>query len=119
LKLLLDEHYATKIAAELRAAGHDTVSVSELQAKGIDDESLLELASSENRALLTNNARDFIPIVGRWAASGRDHCGLRLTSDDSMPRHKGTIGLYVRTLRAIMEANAAPRALANQVRWLP
>ena len=119
MKLLLDEHYANKIASELRAAGHDTVTVSELQVKGIDDESLLELASSEDLALLTNNARDFLPIVGRWATSGRDYCGLLLTSDDSMPRHRGTIGLYVRTLQAIMEANASPRALANRVRWLP
>jgi predicted nuclease of predicted toxin-antitoxin system len=118
LKLLLDEHYANQIATDLRAAGHDVVTVSELQMKGIGDESLLELASSEQRALLTNNARDFIPIVGRWATSGRDHCGLLLTSDDRMPRHKGTSGLYVRTLRAIMEANPGPDALANQVRWL-
>lgn len=119
MKVLLDEHYANQIAAELRSAGHDAVTVSELQIKGIDDESLLELASSHGRTLLTNNARDFMPIVGRWATSGRDHSGLLLTSDASMPRHKGTIGLYVKTLRAIMEANAGPRGLANQVRWLP
>ncbi len=80
---------------------------------------LLELASSEDRALLTNNARDFIPILGRWATSGRNHCGLLLTSDGGMPRHNGTIGLYVQTLRVVMNANAGPRALANQVRWLP
>ena len=119
MKLLIDEQYADEIAAELWAVGHGAVTVSEQQIKSIDDEPLLELAWSENRALLTNNARDFLPIVVRWATSGRDHCGLLLTSDSSMPRHKGTIGVYVRTLRAIMEANPAPRALANEVRWLP
>jgi predicted nuclease of predicted toxin-antitoxin system len=118
VKLLLEGHYANQIAVDLRAAGHDAVTVSELQIKGIDDESLLEFASSEDRVLLTNNVRDFLPIVGRWATSGRDHC-LLLTSDVSMPRHTGTIGLYVRTLRAVMEANPGPRALANYVRWLP
>jgi hypothetical protein len=80
---------------------------------------LLELAASESRALLTNNAQDFIPIVRRSATSGRNHCGLLLTSDTSMPRHKRTAGFYVRTLRVIMEANPDPRALANQVPWLP
>jgi predicted nuclease of predicted toxin-antitoxin system len=119
VKLLIDEHYANEIAVELRAAGQDAVTVSERQLKGIDDERLLEFALTESRALLTNNARDFVPIVMRWATSGRDHCGLLLTSDSSMPRHKGTVGLFIRTLRAIMEANPAPRALANEVRWLP
>jgi hypothetical protein len=119
VKLLIDEHYADEVASKLREAGHDAVTVSERQIKSIDDEPLLELAWSESRALLTNNARDFMPIVGRWAISGRDHCGLLLTSDSSMPRHKGTIGVYVRTLTAIMEANPGVRALANQVRWLP
>jgi len=60
-----------------------------------------------------------IPIVRRSATSGRDHCCLLLTSDESMPPHKGTVGLYVRTLRAMMEANVDARALANQIRWLP
>jgi hypothetical protein len=108
-----------RFPVRLRAAGHDAVTVSEREIKSINDEPLLELARSENRALLTNNARDFMPIIVRWATSGRDHCGLLLTWDNSVPRHKGTIGVYVRTLRAIMEANPAPRALANEVRWLP
>jgi len=52
--LLLDEHYANQIATDLRAVGHDAVTFSELHLKGLDDEPLLELASSEDRALLTN-----------------------------------------------------------------
>ena len=119
MKLLLDEHYANDIAAALRAAGHDAVTVSERGLKGLDDEPLLALAASEDRALLTNNARDFLPLIRRWAESGEDHCGLVLTSDSSMPRGKQTIGLYVECLRELTEANPDPRALANQVPWLP
>jgi len=119
VKLLLDEHYANEIAAKLRAAGHDVATVSERGLRGIDDEPLLALSSSEDRALLTNNARDFMPIVSRWTTSGMDHCGVLLTSDASMPRGKNTIGLYVRTLQALMDTNPDPTALANQVRWLP
>ena len=118
MKLLIDEHYANEIAAELRSAGRDVVTVSERQIRGIDDESQRAFASSEDRALLTNNARDFMPIIGRWATSGRDHCGLLLTADSSLPRDNDTIGLHVRTLRAIMDAHLGPRALANAVRWL-
>jgi predicted nuclease of predicted toxin-antitoxin system len=119
VKLLLDEHYANEIAAELRASGHDAVTVSERGLKGTDDEPLLTLANSQDRALLTNNARHFVAIVTRWAVSGEDHCGVLLTSDSSMPRGKGGIGLYVGTLRALMDANPGTRALANHVRWLP
>lgn len=119
MKLLLDEHYAHEIAVQLRAVGHDAVTVFERGLTGSDDEPLLEHASSEDRAMLTNNARHFLPIVGRWAASGREHCGLLLTSDRSMPRNSSTIGLYVETLRTVMDANPGARALANQVRWLP
>jgi predicted nuclease of predicted toxin-antitoxin system len=119
VKLLLDEHYANDIAAALREAGHDAVTVSERGLKGLGDGPLLALAASEDRALLTNNARDFLPLVRRWAESGDDHCGLLLTSDSSMPRGKRTIGLYVERLSELMEANPDRRALANQVRWLP
>jgi predicted nuclease of predicted toxin-antitoxin system len=119
VKLLLDEHYANEIAFQLRATGHEAVTVSERRLNGTDDEPLLALASAEDSALLTNNARDFLPIVARWATSGRDHCGLLLTSDSSMPRGKDNIGLYVRRLSKLMQSNPGARALENQVRWLP
>jgi len=118
VKLLLDEHYANEIAVHLRATGHDAVTVSERGLKGTDDEALLVLAATEERALLTNNARDFLVLVARRAASGEDHCGLLLTSDSSMPRGKGSIGRYVETIRQLMDSNLGTRALANQVRWL-
>lgn len=119
MKLLLDEHYANEIAIQLRAAGYEAVTVSERRLNGTDDEPLLALASSENRALLTNNARDFLPIASRWGTSGQDHCGLLLTSDSSMPRGRDNIGFYVRTLSKLMQANPGARALENRIRWLP
>jgi predicted nuclease of predicted toxin-antitoxin system len=116
--LLLDEHYADEIAAQLRAAGHDATTVSERGMKGIDDEALLHFAASEERALLTNNARDFLPLIARWAAGGQDHHGLVLTSDASLPRGKRRIGRYVTALRELMGTQPPRHALVNQVRWL-
>jgi predicted nuclease of predicted toxin-antitoxin system len=118
VKLLLDEHYTDDIASQLRAVGHDAVTVSERGLRGTDDESLLAFAVSEGRALATNNARDFLLLVGRLAASGDDHYGLLLTADASMPRAKNTIGRYIETLSALMTANPEARAVVNQVRWL-
>lgn len=119
MKLLLDGHYADAIAVQLRASRQAAVTVLELGLSGTDDEALLARAGSEDRALLTNNARDFLPLAARWAAAGREHCGLLLTSDASMPRAGGFIGRYVDVLGELMTASPAPPALANQVRWLP
>jgi Domain of unknown function (DUF5615) len=118
VKLLLDEHYADQIARQLRAGGHDAESVSERGLKGLDDEPLLELCERESRALLTNNVRDFVPLVRAWAAAGRDHAGVVLTADSSLRRHKGTIGRYVALLSSLMTGNEAERALSNQIVWL-
>ena len=115
MKLLLDEHYANDIAVRLRAAGHDVVTVAERGLRGMDDESLLALAASEGRAVLTNNARDFLMLIARRAAAGEEHSGVVLTSDASMPRGKNTIGAYVSALRKLMDSE---ESLANQVRWL-
>jgi predicted nuclease of predicted toxin-antitoxin system len=119
LRLLLDEHYADEIAQRLRDASHDAETVSERGLKGLDDEALLVMCAAEGRALVTNNARDFVPLARAWSAAGREHAGVLLTADASMPRHKGGIGRYVAVLTALMEAHLGERALADQVRWLP
>lgn len=118
MKLLTDEHYATEIAIQLRAAGHDAAAVLELGVTGTADETLLALAAEQGRALFTNNVRDFATIAVLWAKGGQEHCGLLFTSDESLPRGRGTIGLYVEVLGALCEANFAKNALRNQVRWL-
>jgi hypothetical protein len=116
---MLDAHYADVIAQRLRDAGHDAQTVSERGLKGLDDEPLLALCAHEARALVTNNVRDFVPLARAWAASGRDHAGLLLTADASLPRHKGGVSRYVTVLSALMDAHPGERALADQVRWLP
>lgn len=119
MRLLLDEHYADVIAQRLREAGHDVQTVSERGLKGLDDEALLVLCAGEDRALVTNNVRDFVPLARAWAAAGREHAGLLLTADASLPRHKGGVGRYVTVLSALMDAYPGVRELGDQVRWLP
>jgi hypothetical protein len=118
VRLLTDEHYATEIAIQLRAAGHDARAVLELGVTGTADEALLAFAAGQGRALLTNNVRDFAHIAVLWSGSGRDHHGLLFTSDQSLPRGRGTIGLYLEILGAMFEANPAEDGLRNQARWL-
>ena len=119
MKLLLDELYTKEIAVQLRTLGHDVVAISELNLDGTKDPALMAIAAAERRTLVTNNARDFVPIASRWIASGRDHFGLLLTSDRSLPRDRRDIGRYVRALQLVLEQSpATDGALMNQIRWL-
>lgn len=119
MRLLLDEHYADEIAERVRERGHDAVTVFERGLKGSEDEALLVLCATERRALVTNNVRDFVPLARAWGAAGREHGGLLLTSDASLPRHRGGIGPLVQALAAVMDAHPGELDLADQVRWLP
>jgi hypothetical protein len=106
------------IASRLRARGHDVVAALERGWQETDDESLLIMCDEDRRALLTNNVADFMTIARRWAAEGRRHSGLVLTSDTSMPRNRSTIGRYVTALDKLIRSNAGDDAFVDRVHWL-
>ena len=79
MRALLDEHLSARIAALLRRAGHDVDAVVErADLLACSDEQILEQASKERRAVVTNNVTDFRPLAARWLADGRVHSGLIL-----------------------------------------
>jgi uncharacterized protein with PIN domain len=75
-RLYLDEDLTPDLARLLRAAGHDVVSAHERGASGLSDEDQLELATAEDRALLSFNYRDFIALSQRWSKDNRQHAGI-------------------------------------------
>lgn len=78
MRLFLDAHIsAPRIAAPLRALGHDVRAADEeRELDGLPDEGLLELAAAETRAMITFDVKDFTVIARRWAESSRSHAGL-------------------------------------------
>jgi predicted nuclease of predicted toxin-antitoxin system len=91
LKLLLDEMYTAAVAEQLRQRDHDVIAVAErADLRGTPDEDLLAWAQTEDRALVTDNQRDFIPIHHRRIADGHDHKGLILTTNRRFPRGQPT-----------------------------
>jgi hypothetical protein len=44
----------------------------------LDDPQVLELATREDRILVTRNSRDFAPLLREWAEAGRHHPGCIL-----------------------------------------
>jgi hypothetical protein len=78
VRLFLDAHIsARRLAAPLRARGHDVRSADEeRQLDGLADEQLLELATAETRAMITFDVKDFTVIARHWAEASRKHTGL-------------------------------------------
>jgi hypothetical protein len=119
MRLCLDELYSPRIAAELRNRGHDAISVHDRPALvGLPDAALLDLMVADRRALLTENAGDFVPLAGRLTLEGREHFGLVLTSSAAFPRSRDTIGRLVRALDAFLAERPGEHALRDQIAWL-
>lgn len=73
MRFLVDECTGPAVARWLRNQGHDVVSAYD-QARGADDNTLLDIAVREDRVLVTND-KDFGEIVFR---SRRPHRGIIL-----------------------------------------
>lgn len=111
--------YDPAIAVQLRARDHDVVAVVERRdLRRLADRDLLEVAASEMRALLTENASDLVPIFEAMLVAGRPTSGLLLSSSRSMPRRKRTIGLFVGTINGFLSAHPAEDALRDRLHWL-
>lgn len=85
MKLLLDEMYPSLIARELRARGHDVVSVHESPGSGTSDELVLDHARSDGRAVVTENVRDYRPLAEALLVAGDSHAGIVFTTDKRWP----------------------------------
>ena len=119
MRLLFDEHYSPRIAEQLRRRGHDVVAARErAELRRLSDEALFALMASEGRAILTEDAFDFLPIVRAATVRGTDHFGVVLTSPRQFPRTSRAIGRLVTALDAFLVAHSAADALRGQSWWL-
>ena len=81
MKLLLDEMHAPSVADKLAGESFDVVAVAaQPELRGISDEELLTYATAERRALVTENAADFMPLATQWAGEHETHSGLVFTN---------------------------------------
>jgi predicted nuclease of predicted toxin-antitoxin system len=78
LRLVLDEHLSPSIAEQLRACGHDMVTVAEAGLTGAADERVLSGAVLEGRAVVTNNIRDFRILHADSLETRSPDCGIVL-----------------------------------------
>ena len=116
MKALLDEQLSSEIAAELRSRGWDVEAVGErpwMRGQSLSDDQVMDTAASEDRALVTNNVKDYRPIAARMVAGGQGHRGLML-----LPSTRSCSRAAVQPLTDVIERimREHPEGLANSER---
>ena len=80
IRFLMDEDVFGAVAPALRRARIDALSTTEAGRGGESDESQLDWASNENRALLTFNVGHFADLHAMRMAESRHHAGIVVSS---------------------------------------
>jgi hypothetical protein len=115
IRLLLDEMFSPVIAAALREVGYDVTSIVEQPAL-MTDEEVFALAAAQGRWLLTENVKDFQPILRQSLQATTPIAGLLFTSSRAFPRSRKTPGPLIDALHAWLTAGPPPPPLNED--WL-
>jgi hypothetical protein len=78
VRLYADEQFPRPVVEYLRKLGHDVLTVQEAGNASDSDPDVFAFAITHNRAVLTQNRRDFV----RLHRSQPDHPGMVICSDD-------------------------------------
>jgi nucleoside-diphosphate-sugar epimerase len=102
--LLLDEMFAGPIAEQLRTKGHDVLAVvADPALIGLSDDQILAHATDTERALVTANIKDFMPLDARYRAASQTHAGLTLVSTKTFPQNRGFTVAIINALSALLD----------------
>jgi len=105
--LLLDEMFSDDIAQQLRAEGYDVTSVvADSALIGLPDDQVIAYATTEGRALVTANIKDFVPLDGRYRAADQSHAGLILVSTKTFPQNRGFPSAITASLATLLSDTA-------------
>ena len=116
MRAILDEQLSPQIAALLRKAGYDVDAVADREdLAGRSDRNIFEVASSEGRAVITNNIKDFRPLAAEWLAQGRVHAGLILLPS-TRTRSRHSIAAIADAIELILRDH--PDGLSGSERWI-
>lgn len=84
-----------------------------------DDEALLRIAQDMERAVVTENVKDCLPLDAVTHGAGRAHYGLIFTTNRSFPRHhRRFVGAITAALADCLEHEPRTTAATSAVHWL-
>ena len=116
-RLLLDQMFAPELASELRRRGHRVTAVAEtLALRAMNDPALFEWAAGNSEWLLTENVKDFRPLLVAAQADDHPFVNLLLTSSRSVPRSRRNPHPLTEALTAWLERPIAHSPSAEE--WL-
>jgi len=116
VKALLDEQLSPLIAQLLRERGLDVVAAAERSdLVEASDQVICETATREQRAVVTNDIKDFRPIAAERLTDGRGHAGLILLPA-SRSRSRDATGALVGDIEALMRAH--PDGIPGAEHWI-
>ncbi|MGH3978987.1 MAG: DUF5615 family PIN-like protein [Pseudonocardiaceae bacterium] len=114
--LLLDEMFAPMLADRLRAEGFDVVPVArDVTLAAASDEEVMRCAATQGRRLVTENVKDFQPLVQRASERGEPLARMLCTSSRRFPRTRRNPSPLLDALRRWLDQ---PAGHASPVDWL-
>ena len=117
VRLVLDEMFSPAIASALRELSHDVVALVErTDLRSMSDDEVFAWAAAEKRWLLTENVKDFRPIMLRALQTGTPAVGLLLTSSRTFPRSRKNPGPLIQAVHSWLAGGLASSAPAEV--WL-
>ncbi|MGH7758912.1 MAG: DUF5615 family PIN-like protein [Candidatus Dormibacteria bacterium] len=114
MRLLLDEQLSPQIAQQLQGRGHDVLSVAEAGLRGHEDAALLSWAASQQRALVTNNIRDFRPLHANYLSASTNHYGIILLPSSKFSLRLEALGVIVIALDSFLSDHPGAAELVGR-----
>jgi len=116
VKALLDEQFSPQIARLLRERGLDVEAVAERGEQAeVSDSEVMEIAVHEQRAVVTNDIKDFRPIAAERLISGQGHAGLILLPS-RRDRSNDATGVLADAIEGVMRAH--PKGIPGAEHWI-
>jgi len=117
VRLVMDEMVSPRIAAALRDQGDDVIAVAERgELRAMNDEEVFAWANAQRRWLLTENVKEFRPILLRALQADTPVTGILFTSGRSFPRSRKNPGPLIQAIHAWLVSGPPESPLTED--WL-